>query len=461
MSEPGRNWSDVEPLECPACGQEYSKKGFNPHPPHCKEWENEVDVPPSEFNAPKHFGVNYFDPSLEEGIDYVECQVCLNEDKEHFRKKTLAYHLKKHDLTKEEYKEAFPDHEVKRDKTKKTIQKRNKKASQEALKHQYTEDGTHVTQTEEAKRKRRQTNKERYGHENVFGGDQGKKRAQKGMLEKHGVTNPQKDPEIREKTEETMREEYDHDEDYFVQSDEFKEKARETCQENWDADHHMKSDEFLEKYQEKIREEYGEDSVLAVPEIYEKSYQSNVENHGGEHHTQTQEHQRKIIRESLIKYGVTNPSKAPEIKQRIKETWEEKYGQPIPPQSLNIELPTSIEEKVDRATPDHVAYTGDFKYWIVDEESGDRCCPDLVCFSEDDYKAYTEGSVELTDLEPQLVIEVNGSFWHGEDWTGVPEDEHEAEQKSFYESRGIDCFVLWEDEIRDMSESELKREVMD
>lgn len=56
--------------------------------------------------------------------------------------------------------------------------------------------------------KNKQTCLERYGRENIFQGDEGRVLAQKGSIEKYGVTNPHKTKEVIEKTKQTNLKRY-------------------------------------------------------------------------------------------------------------------------------------------------------------------------------------------------------------------------------------------------------------
>ena len=41
-----------------------------------------------------------------------------------------------------------------------------------------------------------------------------------------------------------------------------------------------------------------------------------------------------------------------------------------------------------------------------------------------------------------------GDYWHGEERTGVPEDQHERERIQIFENEGWQCLVVWEHELK-------------
>jgi hypothetical protein len=89
----------------------------------------------------------------------------------------------------------------------------------------------------------------------------------------------------------------------MVTTEEFKEKAKQTCLERYGVENTGSVPEFREKLKQTCLERYGVENTLLVPEFREKAKQTCLE-----------------------KYGTENPLMAPEIKEKAKQTFLDKYG---------------------------------------------------------------------------------------------------------------------------------------
>jgi very-short-patch-repair endonuclease len=47
------------------------------------------------------------------------------------------------------------------------------------------------------------------------------------------------------------------------------------------------------------------------------------------------------------------------------------------------------------------------------------------------------------------LIELFGDYWHSEQVTGIPEDQHEQERTQLFENEGYQTLIIWEHELKD------------
>ena len=147
-------------------------------------------------------------------------------------------------------------------------------------KQNYTEDKNH-----DINEKRKKTNLEIYGVENIF---QDVDKIKKANLEKYGVTNPNKITEVRTKIANTN----------------------------------------------KIR--YGGASPSSSPEVLAKIVSTNQERRGTDYALQCPDVRQKMIDALLSNYGVKVPIHNKDIAKKIKETNLKKYGHENAAKNLNV-----------------------------------------------------------------------------------------------------------------------------
>lgn len=447
---------------CPACGKEIAVKGIPMHTRKCPEWAGKIGTPPSEFNFDKHYKRGLFADDQEEGVDYVQCKLCLAESKD-FRKRILNHHLRSsHNMTVADYHEQFPDAPVRLASTlerrKQTTQAKYgvdnvfqaEEVKDKSVQTMLEKHGvTHNQHVPESNAKRAATNLERHGATNPFGSSEVREKIKQTHLERRGVENPNQDPEVIQRRIATNRKRYGVD--HFLQTPEFQEKFKATSQDRWGAGHPMQSEEGQQTFKDGFREIHGVDNPFLVPEIQQKAYETNLRNHGGHHSQQCPEVREKAKRTWMEKYGVDNPSKAEEIKLRIKQVWMGKYGVPFPPQSLWVNqtqsFPNKIEQTVDSLSPVNVVYTGDGAYWVQHKGASRARNPDFVVLSAEQLVLY-QGGADLNGLRTSAILEVFGDFWHGPKITGKSRREHRREVLDYYAQAGIACLVIWEGDIK-------------
>ena len=442
---------------CPACQKVLPVKGIPKHTNGCAKWQAVIGVPPSQFNFNRHFKRALYADGLQEGVDYVECRLC------DFRAKRLMDHLQNvHKLDEAGYLKAHPDAQVRLSSTLQsrvaTVQARYgtdnvfqtdevKAKSRETAQVKYGVD--HASLAPAVVEKREQTNRERYGVSNVFSSKEIQDKAVQTMLSRYGVSKAQQLPRIRLQTAQTNLARYGA-EAYF-QTPQFAEQYRRTSQVNWGSDHPMQSEAGQQRCEEGCLTSFGYSNPFHSPEIQEKAYQSNLANHGGKHSQQDPDVLEKARATWMEKYGEDNPSKVEAVKQRIKDVWEGKYGVPFPPQSLwtnrVLSFPNKLEQYTQTLCPVNVIYAGDGSYWVKAKGESRARNPDFVVLTDKQLALWQEGA-KLNDLRVGRLVEIFGSYWHGPARTGKERSVHQAEVVDYYKRAGLECLVLWEDEIR-------------
>ena len=110
------------------------------------------------------------------------------------------------------------------------------------------------------------------------------------------------------------------------QSEEVKEKIKETTLEKYGVEHTSQALEVSKKRKQTNLERYGVECVFEVEYVKEKSKQTCKERYGVEYASQSEELQEKRKQMCMEKYGVESPAKLPETKEKRKQTNLERYG---------------------------------------------------------------------------------------------------------------------------------------
>lgn len=176
---------------------------------------------------------------------------------------------------------------------------------------------------EETRKKTEETCVKRYGVKSVLC----KKEVREGgMLNKYGKAHPQQVEKIREKTKETFKEHYG--EDYYFQTNEFKEYNKQYNLDKYGVDNVSKAKETTDKIKKSIQEHYGEQytSAAQVPEVQMKTIKTNVERYGVKRPSQSNKVKEKVEKTMLEKYGVKNIFQKEGFREHTNEVMLERYG---------------------------------------------------------------------------------------------------------------------------------------
>jgi hypothetical protein len=173
-----------------------------------------------------------------------------------------------------------------------------------------------------------------------------KEKVKKIMLIKYGVDNASKSQIVKEKIKNKLC----HNNIWSVQTNEFKKKSKETCNNKYGVSSYSKLEIFHEKMKKTSTERYGVDSYnkteaskkyakensikkygaeyyLSTDEFKEKSRQTNLKKRGVTSHTKTNDYKLKMKKYYLNKYGVEYYLQTDEGKKKIHNTMIEKYGE--------------------------------------------------------------------------------------------------------------------------------------
>ncbi len=189
----------------------------------------------------------------------------------------------------------------------------------------------------------KKTKKYKYGASNY----NNIKKAQKTLMDKHGVINVGQIPEVKEKVKKTTQERYGCDNvfqaeetkdkmketyrnrygvDYVGQIPEIQQKIRQSYRDHYGVDHAFSAQEVKDSIKKTMNERYGVDNPQQVPEIRERTLDTCEERYGYRYHLASSKIQQQITDTNQEKYGVNRAIELPEIKEKQKQTHFEKYG---------------------------------------------------------------------------------------------------------------------------------------
>jgi len=62
----------------------------------------------------------------------------------------------------------------------------------------------------------------------------------------------------------------------------------------------------------------------------------------------------------------------------------------------------------------------------------------------------TRRNPDFVHVNQKKIIELFGSWWHGEERTGVPNEQHEQERINYFATEGYQTLIIWEYELKDV-----------
>ena len=174
------------------------------------------------------------------------------------------------------------------------------------------------------KEKRKNTNLDKYGVDNVAKSDQIKDKQMQTNLQKYGTKSSAQNEEVKKKHTDTILEKYGVD-NYF-KSDDFKKKARKSTLEKYGEEHFVQTEEYKEKAKQTNLDKYDVDWYTKTEEYKEKTKQTNLDKYGVEHPSKNIDYKKSIIEKNLKKWGVEYYYQTDDFKQKSKETILKRYG---------------------------------------------------------------------------------------------------------------------------------------
>ena len=180
--------------------------------------------------------------------------------------------------------------------------------------------------------KRRITNIERYGVDNVAKSEAIKSKTASTNIERYGSISSFQNEKVREKWKNNLIEKYNVDHIFQLESVKKSiknKKGKKTIIDrklNTKKTHHTKTDEFKMNTKKANNIKYGVDWYLQTDEFKEKNKNTSLKKYGVDHYSKTDEFKEKVTITNLERYGVDNYSKTNECKYKTTNTNLIKYG---------------------------------------------------------------------------------------------------------------------------------------
>lgn len=273
------------------------------------------------------------------------------------------------------------------------------------------------------KEKRKMTNIERYGTENVYASEIIKNKIKDKIIERYGVDHQCKSDAIKEKIRNTCVERYGVENP--AQADEVKQKMKQTCQKLYGVDFAFQSDLFKETVIKSNQERYGVD------------YQSQLP------------HRRKMT-------GLILSSKG--VRKKCSQTLFERYGVTHP-----FQLPKTREMcNNDESIAKKRETMRKNKSWITSRPE-ERLYQVLLETFPDTQRHVSVNRWDIDFHIPSIdvYVNMNGIYWHGKEKTeaqliesGSKQDKaiartirRDVKRKEWFSANNKKFVVIWEDEI--------------
>jgi hypothetical protein len=182
----------------------------------------------------------------------------------------------------------------------------------------------HPMQLSEIKDKVKKTNIERWGVDHPMHLSEIKDKIKKTNLIKYGTENPMQSECVKSRVRKTNLEKYGVEN--YTQTDEYKDKSKKTNIEKWGVDNYTKTEEYKSSVKKTNLDKYGVEYLFQSKEFRDSIIKSNLDKYGVEYYTQTNEFLEKIKETCLQRFGVDNPMKSDNIKEKLRKSFIKKYG---------------------------------------------------------------------------------------------------------------------------------------
>ncbi len=297
--------------KCPECLASISCKFLHKHTANCSLWMQRRGAPWPKFGFDRI--PEYYSPSAVEGVDYVQCKICA-ECGWDMRFRRLIQHIEIHGYTEKIYSVQYPGAPIRLSST----DDRRRKTTLE----KYGVDN--VSKDPEILKKIGDVLEERYGSRCSLQAGSIKAKALETVRAKYGVDNVFESPEIQQR----IRRE--HLEKYGVenpnQRPEIRAKTKETCLERYGVESFFQTGEFREKFEETCLERYGETHHMKSEEGRKNQVAGVRERYGVDNVLLVPEIFDKSYHTNLLNHGGVHSQTLPEVRAKAQATWMEKYG---------------------------------------------------------------------------------------------------------------------------------------
>jgi hypothetical protein len=277
------------------------------------------------------------------------------------------------------------------------------------------------------------------------------------MLDRWGVDNPNKSPEIISRRVDSFKNNIDK----------WKESYKKTSQERYGTDHPWSSHSVRDKYHQTMIDKYGADNPMKCDEIKEKAAETNLSRYGFRYPFQNKDVKERI-RESLrLKYGVDNASYDPAIRQKISDgvrlDREHKLIAKYP--EIISCIGPDLEVKCDFGCECGGVFTINRNLFRQRKSYNIPTCPIVnpirnvgasleesvgtyldeigISYKKNDRKILGGMEVDFFIEDLGIGIEVNGVYWHGEKFR---ERQYHQQKTLSAQFAGVQIIHIWEDD---------------
>lgn len=269
--------------------------------------------------------------------------------------------------------------------------------------------------------KTRQTYLERYGVDHYWKTEEGQAKRLKTLETNHGVDNPSKSETLRLKRQQTFLERF--------------------------GSHPLANELIKSKIAENFLNKYGVKNPSELPAVREKARQTSLVKHGVEYASQSDVFKTKIQETMLSRYGVKSPMHVPEIKQRGLERKRREFFQNLNARTqgrvkplFDLEEYTGVESEYSWqcTTCDHIFIDNLDDGWVprcthcypVSKSQGEDALYSYIrSLTTEDIIRNTRSIISPLELDiyipaKNLAFEFNGVYRHSEISGGKNKDYH-------------------------------------
>lgn len=246
------------------------------------------------------------------------------------------------------------------------------------------------------------------------------------------------------------------------EQDKINEKRKQTCLEKYGVEYNWQSEEVKNKIKDTLEEKYGTRILRDIDEINQKRKQTCLEKYGGESPFHNREVQEKATQTLCEHYG--RRSSTTQLSEKAIEIFSNKE------KFKNFLLSMNDDERTLYEIEKRLEYSGSlfYKYYHLyeleyipykhhnhskyEEEICDLLKDLNIIFEKGNRKILSGQEIDIYIPSLKLGIEFNGNYWH--------DDEHTHKnyhQEKSLKAREKEVFIyhIWEDEWKDSHKKEI------
>jgi len=193
---------------------------------------------------------------------------------------------------------------------------------------------TNANKNRDVRIKIEETNLKKYGVKYILQNKEIKEKSKQTCLKNNGTEYPMQSKNVKEKSKQTCLK--NNGTEYPMQSKKVQKKSKKTCLKNYGVENPSKSEEIQNKIKNTFIKNYG-CHPLQCKEIQEKCKNTFLKNHGVENSFQSEEIREKIKKTCFKNHGVENPFQSKEMQEKIKQTCLKNHGVENPFQSKEMQ----------------------------------------------------------------------------------------------------------------------------